>query len=54
MLHASADTVRLVNGSADGRGELQYLSDEQWSAVCAQDFDTEEATVVCTQLGYPP
>ena len=47
-------TVRLVNGSVDGWGQLQYLLDRQWSAVCAQDFNTTDAAVVCSQLGYPP
>lgn len=48
-----SDTVRLVNGSVDGWGELQYWSGGQWSAVCTQGWDTEDTTVVCTHLGYP-
>ena len=45
--------VRLVNGSVDGSGVLQYWSGQQWSEVCTDNWHTEDTAVVCTQLGYP-
>ena len=48
-----SETVRLVNGSVDGSGVLQYWSGQQWTEVCTDNWHTEDTAVVCTQLGHP-
>ena len=43
--------MRLVNGgSSSGRVEICKLED--WVTICDQGWGTEEASVVCSQLGF--
>ena len=44
--------IRLQGGtSTRGRVEICYFG--VWATVCATRWDTAEAAVACTQLGYP-
>ncbi|XP_070206984.1 scavenger receptor cysteine-rich domain-containing protein DMBT1-like isoform X2 [Littorina saxatilis] len=45
-------SVRLVNGSHPGEGLVQILANGTWGAVCGYRWYSEEARVVCRQLGY--
>ncbi|KAL7372347.1 hypothetical protein ABVT39_014821 [Epinephelus coioides] len=48
------DSVRLVNGTNLCSGRLEVKSDQSnqsWSAVCEDDFDQQDAEVVCRELG---
>lgn len=48
-------SVRLVNGS-EGRlyeGRVEVCINNHWGSVCDQQWDSNDAYVVCNQLGYP-
>ncbi|TDH15421.1 hypothetical protein EPR50_G00031050 [Perca flavescens] len=49
-----SDSVRLVNGTSLCSGRLEVKSNQStqsWSSVCEDDFDLEDAEVVCRELG---
>ncbi|XP_037617167.1 scavenger receptor cysteine-rich type 1 protein M130-like [Sebastes umbrosus] len=49
-----SDSVRLVNGTSLCSGRLEVKtnpSNQWWSSVCEDDFDQQDAEVVCRQLG---
>jgi len=43
--------VRLVTGPYSGRVEVCY--NNQWGTVCDNGFTSNDAKVVCRQLGHP-
>ncbi|XP_034721995.1 scavenger receptor cysteine-rich type 1 protein M130-like, partial [Etheostoma cragini] len=50
----SPDSVRLVNGTSLCSGRLEVKTNQStqtWSSVCEQDFDQQDAEVVCRELG---
>ncbi|XP_068576028.1 scavenger receptor cysteine-rich type 1 protein M130-like [Cebidichthys violaceus] len=56
-LKTAADSVRLVNGTSLCSGRLEVKSNQsnqsnqRWSSVCEDDFDQQDAEVVCRELG---
>nr|XP_033466980.1 scavenger receptor cysteine-rich type 1 protein M130-like [Epinephelus lanceolatus] len=53
-LKEAADSVRLVNGTGLCSGRLEVKSgqsNQSWSSVCEDDFDQQDAEVVCRELG---
>ncbi|XP_075964136.1 scavenger receptor cysteine-rich domain-containing protein DMBT1-like [Anarhichas minor] len=53
-LKEAADSVRLVNGTSLCSGRLEVKSNQSnqwWSPVCEDDFDQQDAEVVCRELG---
>ena len=48
--------VRLVGGSGPHEGKVEVCDDHHWTAVqiCGDDWDDDDAKVVCRQLGYMP
>ncbi|XP_034049318.1 scavenger receptor cysteine-rich type 1 protein M160-like [Thalassophryne amazonica] len=53
-LKTAADSVRLVNGSSLCSGRLEVKWNQSWSSVCEDDFDQQDAQVVCRELGCGP
>lgn len=44
--------VRLVNGATENVGRLEICFNGLWGTVCDDQFDRNEAKVVCRQLNY--
>ena len=46
-------SIRMVNGISNNEGRLEVCYNNEWGIVCNDNFDDEEAKVVCRQLQFP-
>ena len=44
--------VQLVDGPSPNKGRVEVCINQAWASVCNRNFHSEEANVVCGQLGY--
>ena len=46
-------SVQLVDGSSPNEGRVELCQNDQWGRVCGNNWDRDDARVVCRQLELP-
>ena len=44
--------IRLVGGRSEYEGGVEFCVYGRWGPVCDYEWDDDDASVVCAQLGY--
>ena len=47
-----ATNLKLHGGRGPFEGTVEVYHAGQWGEICANDFDTKDAKVICNMLGY--
>ena len=51
--NCNAGDIRLVDGNSTFEGRVELCTQGLWGAVAASSWDSNDAKVVCRQLGLP-
>ena len=52
QLQCHEGEVQLVNGSVPNEGRVEVCVDSVWGTICNDRWGSDDAEVVCRQLGY--
>lgn len=52
-LNKEEGAIKLVGGRNEYEGNVEILHNGKWGAICDDEWDKNEAEVVCRQLGFP-
>ena len=45
--------IRLIGANSDSMGTVEHCINGEWTTICDNGWTTEDAQVVCAQLGQP-
>lgn len=45
--------MRLVNGTDINEGRVEVFHNNQWHTICDEQWNDDDAAVVCNELDYP-
>ena len=45
-------SLRLIDGPSMAEGRVETCLDETWSTICDSGWSTNDANVICGQLGF--
>ena len=48
----ASSIMRLREGSTQAEGRVEVKINDQWGAVCDENWSLADAEVICRQLGY--
>ena len=52
LLQTDGIKARLTDGQSPADGRVEVFKNGRWGSVCASGFDTEDARVICTMVGF--
>ena len=52
LVVCSDGDIRVVGGSNEFTGRVEVCIGETWGTVCSVNWDSTDAGVICSQLGY--
>ena len=52
LIFSSGSRIRLTNGTDETEGQVEIYLKDEWGTICDNNWDINDANVVCNQLGF--